>query len=81
MNFVNAHAGLDAATTQSEKDEWNRWLGLITTEFNYYKNISDGLHVKQDALNAESSQLEASIVANCGGLSETEAAVTDVPSL
>lgn len=81
IDLQAAKAGLSAASTDDEKNDWGYWVGMIQTEYDFYKNVSNDLHVKQDALKAEYSQLEASIVANCGGLGGPAPQVTDVSSL
>lgn len=80
-NLGVAQAGVDAAQSQSEKDDWLRWQNLYTTEYNRYKDIATDLHAKQAALEAEKSQLEASLIANCGGLDVTEGPMTNLGAL
>ena len=76
-----AEAGLSAAVTDDEKEDWGYWVDMIRTEYEFYKNVSIELKKKEEALKAELSELEAYIIANCGGLSETVPPVTDVSSL
>ena len=73
INNGTAQTGINAATTQTEKETFTRWQDLILYELGHFKNLTESLRVKQTALQAEYNQLEVSIIENCRGLNATEA--------
>lgn len=70
---ANAQSGYDAATTDSERDYWTQWLNMITSEIAFYRKKIEMMRAKQVVMETEKGQLEASIIANCGGLDATDA--------
>lgn len=67
-----ANAQKDANSATINKDYWVKWYEFLKSEEDYYSGQLDGIKMKQIALEAEKSQLEAYLIKNCGGLDVTE---------
>lgn len=67
-SYKGAQAAVNVATTESEKEILLRWQNLIFDQSIFVKNLTDSLREKQSGLQVEFGVLEASIIANCGGL-------------
>lgn len=66
----NAQAEVNSATVN--KEYWVRWLEIVKTEQVFYLSRFNEAKGKQEAFKAEKSQIEAYLIANCGGLDVTQ---------